>query len=212
MDTKKKYLTVLLIFCVSIALFFVLILLRRIHVEQFDITFLLPAIAYYILTILLLRRYGNKLSKTLIILSALAGATVVEIPLRIIDFHETLLSFPDFIGKIIAIMAALLTFVCRKTSWKVVVACLYFSFCIWYAFFGYIYYFRIISWGTFTGKVDEHVEVLFTPFNDEGTEIDLKDIEAEYILLDAWNSGCNVCFKNSLRYKLFTTNSRRTTG
>jgi thiol-disulfide isomerase/thioredoxin len=173
------------------------VLLRYYEINLFGLyglplSLLFLSISYFVLTIVLLNKYGGSLSKFGIILSIILA--FIDIPLHIIDFRETLISFPELLSRLLAVCLGYLYFSLKTTSRKVVLFIVSISFFLSFSIWGYSYYGNYLNFGTITGKVNQKTDkdnIMFQTMS--GDSVGLFDLCEEYLLFDMWSTGCHAC-------------------
>jgi len=195
----KKY---LIVFFSSLIAFLLVMPLRGDYITLlglggFPLSLLAGCIILFALTLFFLSKYGDKLSKSKIMFAILVGVILLELPFRIIIFKPALVSLPDSLFKVLAVVVAYGVFKIKNIFCKVAASALFFALCLWFSYYGYCYYINKLNHDTFTGKVEL---VTTTPLNsivfqnENNENIDLSDINCTYLVLDFWNSSCGICF------------------
>jgi hypothetical protein len=145
----KKYYEVLkrysLPFFLSLFLCLLAILFRGGYVNAFGLTglplsLLVGCILFFALTLILLYELKSNVSKSGIVLAIILCIIVLEVPIRFISFKSTLISLPDTLFRIVAVVVAYGVFKIRNTFCKIVVSVLFFALCTW------VSYYRYSSW------------------------------------------------------------------
>ena len=156
---------------------------------------------YFVFINLMLRKYSSKLKPTGILIAFLIGCSLLQLPLRIIFFNSSLISFPDFLFHLLGIFMGYFFYVSNKhiKSGIVVTSILCCSFLY---FKGYDLWLHKLNFGTFTGIVQNNAEILEFHFTDKDGEIVTnQDFICKYTILDFWNTGCGVCFREFPKFE-----------
>lgn len=192
----KKYIP---IFLISLVIYFIISPLRGYggfcELQGFTLSALVYWIVYYVFTIWALNKCHTKLRVNYIIPTILLGAIIVEIPLRIIYFEDTLISIIDFAARILSILSGWVFFSIRNRYGKIVWTVVTFSICICGATYGTNLWLHKLDFGTFTGTTVEAVKVQPVFQTETGDSIQLNEINARYVVLDFFSSSCSVCRK-----------------
>jgi hypothetical protein len=130
----NRYGKLVLVFIASFSLVFVTGILRA--YADFQTSSLLGSIAYFGITWFFLKKFSNTFSEWNILLVILLGLSVLQIPIRIMDWNANLVSLPDFIIHNIAILIAFLFYKSRRIG--VAVSVIYFAFLVFMYLNGYI--------------------------------------------------------------------------
>lgn len=194
----KRFSIYTAIFLLSLCIFLLGFLLRYYNVHflslyALPLSFLVLTISYFALTIVILNKFRDKLSTCGILLSIILA--FIDIPLHIIDFRETLVSFPELIGRLLAVAMGYVYVRQTRNSNRIIIAALTFSFIIFFSFWGYKYYSNYLNFGSFTGKTEQVVDNPIVFQNAAGEDVSLNDFTGQYLVLDFWSSSCGVCFK-----------------
>lgn len=194
----KTFLIYTAIFLMSLCILLSGILLRYHNVHFLSIyglplSFLVLSIVYFILTVISLKKFGHMLSSCGILLSIILA--FIDIPLHIIDFRETLVSFPELIGRLLAVGMGYAYVKQSRNRDKILIATGTFCIIIFFSFLGYGYYGNYLNFGSFTGKTEQVVGQPIVFQNVEEEDIALSNFRGQYLVLDFWSSSCGVCFK-----------------
>ena len=196
MKKIQKALIYIGIFIISLCIFFLGILIRYYKLEIFSLyglslSLLVVSILYFILTIFLLRKYKGRLSNVGVVLAIILA--FIDIPLRIMDFHETLISFPEFLARLLAVGLGCLFVNLPKLSSKIILIVIVGGLYIWFAYDGYIKYGNYLNFGTFTGKTEQILNNQLIFQDGQGEDVPLNKFKGKYVVLDFWSTGCGAC-------------------
>jgi thiol-disulfide isomerase/thioredoxin len=186
----KKYIKLVVVFIASFSLVFVTGILRS--YVNFQTSSLLGSIAYFGITWFFLKKFHSTVSEWNILLVILLGLSVLQIPIRIMDWNGNLVSFPDFLFHNIAILIAFLFYKSRRVG--VLVSIAYFAFLVFMYLNGYSLYLHYLNFGTLSGNVSEACPP-FELFKEDSTKVSNDDFNDKILVLDFWNTGCGVCFR-----------------
>ncbi len=190
----------LLIILLSIIVYIVTVFPRGgyfsfLGISGFPLSILLGTIVYYIFIALLLSSKRGKQNKIFLLIAVIAPF-VPEFIIRIFDWSETLVSFPDNLFKLIAILTSWIVFgYTKNTLIHIGVSVIVFAVTVWFSFCGYAYWSNYIIDGSFTGKKYQHISSEIKVQDVNGEYVDLESLYKSYILLDFWSRTCGVCYK-----------------
>lgn len=183
--------TFLLIAAASLLLYLITMPLRAVN---FPLSSLIASVCYFYLTMVCLRRYKHVLNTWMILLALLTGLWLLELPLRIIDFKETLISFPDIILRTLGVVSGLLYWQLKKPlNYATLILAL--SLPVFMYFQGYDYWLQKLNYGTFTGSVSYAQPATFEALPKNGQLITDNELKNKIVLLDFWTTSCGVCFQ-----------------
>ena len=156
------------------------------------ISSLVGFILYFLLTVYSIKKVKPKTKDFIILLALVFGLFILEIPIRISSWENTLVSLPDFILHFFGIIAGYI-FTKTKIFIGIGVAITGLAVAIFMFFSGYNLWLNRISYGTFTGTVIEKAP----EFNISSDKYCLtnESIKNKLIVLDFWHTACGVCFK-----------------
>ncbi len=150
-------------------------------------------ICYLLLTIYSVKKYQSIYSTFAIFIILIIGRWTLELPIRILFFESTLVSFPDSLMQTIGIICGFLY--CQlKKPFSILTVVLGFSITVFMFFEGYSLWIHKLNFGTFTGKISSALPAKFEAFDEQKKLITATDFENKIVLLDFWYSGCGVCF------------------
>lgn len=193
----KKY---LFISSLSLILWLVVSPLRGGYITVCGLTgltlaLLVGCILFFLLTFLLLNKYKNRLSLNGVFLSVVSGILIWELPLRSFIFTSALFSLPGSLFYLLSVVVAYWVFRTKRIIFKVGITVLFLALCLWFSYYGYIFWNHKLNYGSFTGKI-ELVETSPLVFqNDNNENVYLNNNDCNYLLLDFWTSSCGVCFQ-----------------
>ena len=149
---------------------------------------------YFLFINLMLKRHESKLKPSWILLACLIGCCLLQLPLRLFDFNETLISLPDFLFHLFGIVMGYFFYASNKyiKSGIVITSLLC---CVFMYSKGYDLWLHKLNFGTFTGKVAENYPAHIVFQNDLGENINIDDLGDDYLVLDFWYAHCGVCFR-----------------
>ncbi len=160
---------------------------------SFQISSLSGFLLFLFLTLYSLRRYQNKISYFWIFCAVLLGLCIVQLPMRILSFENTLVSLPDFIFHISGILLGLLLFKARP-GYSFLITGIWLMIFLFMFFRGYDIWLHKLNFGTFTGFVQEPAPYFTIPVNDD-QNLSNNSTRDKLIVLDFWHTGCGVCFE-----------------
>lgn len=189
----------MIIFLCSLILEFAIAPLRVVTITPefsgFKLALFVGFVIYYFFTYLILWKYSNGNRPFVLFLLIMGGCLLVQLPIRILEFHSCLSSFPEFLFHILGIFLAYATF-----RMKAYIRCFFFLFgfmaSIYMVMFGFNYWFNYVSNGNFTGKVIEHFnKTELVLFDREGKQINLNYKKERYLILNFWTTACGYCIQ-----------------
>lgn len=157
---KKKIKQIILIFSVIFLLQFPFFWLRGGYItvfglRGFPLAIIVYAIVFFLMTVWLLRRYGQTLPRWSIITAILIGASCLELFLRIFTRHDSLISLPDFIMRILAVLVGIwYTYIESKTTKIILVSC-YSLFILWSSYFGFSLWLNKLNYNTISDRIEQ---------------------------------------------------------
>jgi len=161
----------------------------------FYLSSVVGAIVYYTLTTCALHRYNTKLSPIIIITAIFLGQSILRLPFHIIDFDRTSNSFLEYLIQVFSIALGYIVYLCKSIKIKVIVSILGIIFGLWLSYPGYKMWLNKLSYGTFTGRLDDSEEIYNFQFQTTlGDTISLRDFRDKYLLIDHWYTYCGVCY------------------
>ena len=186
----NRYSKLVVVFVASLSLVFVTGILRS--YVNFQTSSLLGSIAYFGITWFFLKKFHSNVPDWSILLVILLGLSVLQIPIRILDWDANLVSLPDFLIHNIAILISFLFYKSGRIGIPVSIA--YLAFLIFIYFNGYSLYLHYLNFGTLSGKVSETCPP-FELFREDSTKFTNDYFNDKILVLDFWNTGCGVCFR-----------------
>lgn len=105
MNTDKLK-TLIRLFIISMVSYMVtsLFMLLRDYAEMFT------CVVYQALTIIVLSQFCKKIKPWEVLVTVLLGSSIIDVPIRIYAFTETLVSLPNSIGRLVAIISGYFVF------------------------------------------------------------------------------------------------------
>ncbi len=130
----------------------------------------------------------------IIVISIMTGLLAVHLPVRIIYWEGTLISFPDMIMHFVGVAFGFAFRVSGKRGRLWLLAPLFALTAV-----GYIYGFHLfvnkLNYDTWTGKVEQVTLTRPMVFDTPGGETKiLEEFKGNYLVLDFWNTSCGVCY------------------
>ncbi len=187
----KNYKVILTIFLASLLLMFLISPLRG-YVNHMTSS-LVGFIAYFLLTIYFIAKFRSRLKESWIVIAILTGLCILQLPVRIFDFHATLITLPDFLMHILGIFVGFIY--CKSNRIiGVTVSLVALSFVLFMFFKGYERWGHYVSFGTLFYTVSEKVPD-FTMIDSNGNEFTNRELKGKIVVFDFWGTACGVCFK-----------------
>lgn len=169
----------------------------------FPLSILVFFITYFIVTVWLMKKYETILPRWSIITTILIGTSCLELSLRVLFLNDALISLPDFIMRILAVIVGIsYSFIGNKPGKTILVVCSG-LFAIWSSYFGFDLWLNKLNFGTFTGRTEQIVECPVVFQDASGQDIALSDFKGKYLVLDFWNSTCGICFQEFPQVETF---------
>jgi thiol-disulfide isomerase/thioredoxin len=185
-----------LIIFISLMIFLVVMPIRAIYpTETFNpiwLSSLLSFVAYYFATYFLCKRYQLSVKPKKVLFLILLGLLILQVPFRIIDFKDTLISFPDFLISLLGILSGYISFIKRKSKWYLFIAGILLCAYMW--FWGYNSYFHWMNHGTITGTVEMRLMDDIYMTDEHGSKTSLYQNRGKVLVFDCWYKGCGSCF------------------
>lgn len=201
MKTSTKYF--LKIVLISLVIFLIVTPLRGGYIIRsiggvggIHLSSIVGFIIYFFLTSWFLRNSKERLSDFHIVLGVALGASLLTIPIYIIDFSSTLGSLLELL---IHLSSVLLGYLCYKVNnkyYRIPIAILSFAFCFWISTVGYSLWLHKLSFKSFSGKTNIQVDKNdFLVQTKTGDSISISDFKGKYLVVDCWYTRCGVCYK-----------------
>ena len=156
---------------------------------------------YFVFINLILMKHASKIKPHWILIACLLGCSIQQLPTRIFSFSSLLISFPDFLFHLFGIFMGYLFYISGKyLKSGIVVASI--ICCSFMYFKGYSLWLHKLNFGTFTGIVNHKAEKPeFQLTDSNGNIITNQDFIGKYTVLDFWNTGCGVCFREFPKFE-----------
>lgn len=188
-----------IVFLISLALLLAFFWIRAGYIELFSLsglrlTSLVYGITYYILTIVMLRKFREKLSPGWIVTAIVLGTVILEFPIWFTTFNPV--AWPETCVRLLAIGGGYLCWRIPNRIVKVALSGLFLAFCLWISYPGYELWVNKVNYGTWTGRQDKTTYVggvrMQTP---EGETVRLEKFRGRYLVLDFISRSCGVCIR-----------------
>lgn len=154
---------------------------------------LLIGFTIYFFIAFILMRLIKKVTPLLIFFSLFLGISALYLPPRLIDFNETLVSLPDYIFHVLALLTA--WFFHIAGSWKKwVMAGVGFSLTLFMFFRGYSMWLHKLNFNTYSGSYSAAFPE-FVAEDKNGTSISRDSLTQKLVLIDFWHTQCAACFR-----------------
>ena len=161
----------------------------------FPYSSLIGFVVFFCFSLFCFKRYGSKLPIWQILTALIIGQWIVEAPMRIVHFKDTLISLPDSLAHSLGIICGFLYWR-LKNPLNLITALLGCLIAVFMFFQGYDYWLHKLNFGTFTGKVEAYaLPAKFEGFDEQKNIIANENLSGKIILLDFWYTGCGVCFQ-----------------
>jgi thiol-disulfide isomerase/thioredoxin len=200
---KIKIVFTIQIVFISLLIYLISMLLRARGLGGFQVSSIFGFIAFIYLTMFCLNVYKYKLPALLVLVSVFIGLWCLELPLRITNFYETLVSLPDILLQTLGVVCGFF-YVRSKKYFSFVSLFLSCVIAIFMFFQGWDYWIHRINFGTFTGKIaafklQQNIEGI----DEKNNSITNKILENKIVLLDFWHTKCGVCFQKFPQLQAF---------
>lgn len=197
---RKNYKKYLLIFVVSLVIYWIAVPLRGGYVTIAGLTghplsLVVGSILYYLATLFFLKRYKSVIPQWATILTLILPGLLIEVPVEI-AVETSAASIPNRVLILLSILLGWICFKIRPLGWKIAFSAVSLAAYLWVAYDGYDLWINKVNHGTFTGKMFEQAAGRSLEFRDEtGAVVRLSDLSEDYVILDFWYSGCGLCIK-----------------
>lgn len=152
-------------------------------------------VLFFLYSVFALRKYSETIKPLTLLLVMLGGASLVQLPYRILKFEVILITLPDYLFHLLGILMGYWFYQSGKRM-RAVVAALSFASCMFVFYWGNDMWEDWYSYGTATGRM-EHTETQPFQFSTEqGDTITHADLKGKYIVFDFWHRYCGVCFQS----------------
>ena len=151
-------------------------------------------ILYFIFIYIVLKKYTYQLKGIYILLASLLGASILQLPLRVVHFSVTLGTLPDFLFHLLGIVMGYLFYKSNR-FFRVITLVFSLACCLFLYFKGYEMWYNKLDFNTFTGTVADDGKVYNLTFQtNAGDTLSLTDFKSKYLLLDCWYTYCGFCY------------------
>lgn len=157
--------------------------------------FLAASVLYFAFTYIFIKKARNRNEKIVVIIILMLPPALIYIPIHIMDFKDTLLSFPSTLAHFTGICFAILLISIHSKKVRLLLISLYLLACMWVAFIGYSKWIHKINFNTFSDNVDYPIPVSITGRNQLNQMITPETLEGKIVVLDFWNTRCGACFQ-----------------
>lgn len=185
-----------IIISISLLLLFIIMPVRMIQptgtFNPIVLSSLLGFVLYYISTFILCKRYQLTIKPIIILCLMILGLSILQLPIRIINFRDTFVTFPDFIISLLGIFLGYISFVRLKLKWH-----LFFTgilLCMFMWFWGYNWFLHWLSFDSINGKIEITLPENIYVKNSQGDKRMITPDKGEILVLDCWYDGCGACF------------------
>ena len=159
-------------------------------------------ILFFIFQYFISKKYREILNVEYLLLFSLIGASLLQIPLRLCLWSDTLISLPDFLFHLLGIVMGYLFYKSSKIFKTIIVLFSLFS-CVFMYFTGGNIWLHKLNFGTFTGKTEQIVTPDFQFFDETGELFSICNFAGKYTVIDCWYSGCGFCFREFPKVQAF---------
>jgi thiol-disulfide isomerase/thioredoxin len=130
-----------------------------------------------------------------ILTALIIGQWIIELPMRMTYFQESLISLPDTLHRTLGIICGFLYWRLEK-PFSILTAVLGCSIAAFMFFQGYDYWLHKLNFGTFTGKVEaSNLPAKFEAFDERNNFVTDENLSGKIVLLDFWHTRCGICFE-----------------
>lgn len=160
------------------------------NLSGFTLSSFIGFIIYYWITFYIFRKGASQYT----LISIITGISILNLPIRIINFEETLISLLELLIQLTAP-------ICGYLTYKVKHPYRYFfgisAICIAYILStnGYQLWVHKLNFGTFTGHITSIQKQEYSFQTPQGDIINLSNLKGKPIILDFWNSRCGYCYQ-----------------
>lgn len=145
------------------------------------------------LAFLLLYVYRKSGSPQAILWGLILGVCLVQIPVRIMHFHATLVSLPDFGCHLLGVLSGYFIWQVQGAArWAIVI--LSAGIVSFTAVKGYSYWLNKINFGTYSGYIKSAIPKSIEGYDDNGKYLHVSDFRGKVVVLDFWFTRCGFCF------------------
>lgn len=185
-----------IIILISLLIFLIIMPVRLIYpsptFNPIWLSSLLGFVAFYFATYFLCKKHQLSIKPKKILFLILMCLLILQLPLRIISFEDTFISFPDFLISLFGILSGYLSFIKRKTKWYLFTTGILLCAFMWV--WGYNSFFHWMNHGTITGKVESRLADDIYMTDEYGSKNSLYQHKGKILVFDSWYKGCGSCF------------------
>jgi len=151
------------------------------------------ALVYCAFTFIVLSRNSERRVKFYSIVIILLPFLLIDLPIHLIDFNETLMSLPSTLASFIGVVFGILIYLSNKYL-KIALSVLLIIGATWMAVFGYQNWLHKLNYGTYSGMISFKPSKPFEGIDQYGNHIADQDLKGKITLIDFWFTGCGICF------------------
>lgn len=163
---------------------------------------------YYAFTFFVIQR-KQKINSTCLFFVVLIGASILQLPYRMLDFHSTISTFLDYLISLLGVMSGYATFRIKR---KRVLFIFILGFVgVWLSIVGNNFWTNQLNYDTITGNVSNNTIYDIEFQNINGDTLRLESLNKRFVLIDCWYTHCRECYKEmpklQMIYEKYKNNS-----
>lgn len=147
---------------------------------------------YYITTYLIIKR-NERINSMYLLLAMLIGASLLQLPHRILDFDSTISTLLDYLISILGVVFGYVTFMIKRKRLLLIFISSFLG--AWLSITGNDLWNNILSYDSVTGKVNDDTLYNIDFQDTNGKNVSLDSLKKRLVLIDCWYTYCNECYK-----------------
>jgi hypothetical protein len=196
-DGHKKFIIIVSVFLI---ISFLMAPLRAGYIQiglvsGFKLSSIVGFVLIYILTLWFLKKDSRILKKTTILTAIILGTSILNLPIRIINFDDSLVSLLEYLIHLSAIAIAYISLNSGKSG-GIIVTIIGSIICIWLSIWGYDLWVNKINFDSFNGRLEGNTNSAMSFQSANGDTISIEKFKGKIVIVDCWITHCGICFKS----------------
>lgn len=151
-------------------------------------------VLFFLLTVFCLNKFKSNIAVWQILAGLFLGLCVIQVPLRVPNFSDSLISLPEFILHLLGIVFGFLYLYFKRPA-NIIISIVGFIIAVFMFFQGYSLWINKLNFGNYMENVSYALPANFE-VSDENKKIIVKnDFGNKIVLLDFWFTQCGACFQ-----------------
>ncbi|WP_421944347.1 TlpA disulfide reductase family protein [Pedobacter sp.] len=158
----------------------------------FPITAVISFGIFFLLIVSVNYLTNKKYKIKFLLFSLLSGILIIQLPIRLFTFSESLISLPEFIFHVLGLVSGYIFLNFKTIYFKLGLAFFSVILNVFIIVYGYPLWLNKLNYGTFSGEVFIKNDQKIMAYDADGKKILIG--EKPYTVLDFWFSSCKPCF------------------